>query len=65
MLVKICGLRRKEDIEYANILKPDFIGFVFAPNKTRTVSIDTALELKRKLSNDIKAVGIKIITHKS
>ena len=34
MLVKICGLRRLEDIEYANILKPDYIGFIFALNKT-------------------------------
>ena len=30
MYVKICGLRRLEDIEYANKLKPDYIGFIFA-----------------------------------
>ena len=58
MLVKICGLRRIEDIEYANILKPDFIGFVFALNKMRTVSIDLAKELYEKLDKSIKAVGV-------
>ena len=28
--IKLCGLSRIEDIEAANTLKPDFIGFVFA-----------------------------------
>ena len=28
--VKICGLRRKEDILIVNRLKPDYVGFVFA-----------------------------------
>ncbi|MEE3475638.1 MAG: phosphoribosylanthranilate isomerase, partial [Ruminococcus sp.] len=28
--IKLCGLSRIEDIEAANMLKPDFIGFVFA-----------------------------------
>lgn len=28
--VKICGLKRKEDIEFANILLPEYAGFVFA-----------------------------------
>lgn len=58
MLVKICGLRRLIDIEYVNELKPDFIGFVFALNKTRTITPDLALELKNKLNKDIKSVGV-------
>lgn len=28
--IKMCGLRRKEDIEYANMLLPEYIGYVFA-----------------------------------
>ena len=28
--IKICGLRRLEDIEIVNKYKPDYIGFVFA-----------------------------------
>ncbi|MCR5350385.1 MAG: phosphoribosylanthranilate isomerase [Acholeplasmatales bacterium] len=57
MLVKTCGLRRIEDIKYANELKPDFIGFVFAKSK-RQVSIDEAKILKDMLDNNIKCVGV-------
>lgn len=57
MLVKFCGLRRIEDIEYSNKLKPDFIGFVFAKSK-RQVTIEEALLLKSKLDNNILAVGV-------
>ncbi len=58
MFVKICGLKRIEDIEYANELKPDFIGFVFALNKVRTISPSFAKELKNKLDPSIKAIGV-------
>ena len=57
MKIKTCGLFRLEDIEYANILKPDFIGFVFAKSK-REVDLKTAQTLKSHLSKDIKAVGV-------
>ena len=36
--VKMCGLSRMEDIEYANEVLPEFIGFVFAPKSRRYVS---------------------------
>lgn len=58
MLVKICGLRRIEDIEYANILKPDFIGFVFAEKSKRRIDFKKALELKNRLDKSIKVVGV-------
>ena len=29
--IKMCGLRRKEDIEAVNELQPDYVGFVFFP----------------------------------
>ena len=57
MLIKICGLKRKEDIEYVNVLKPDLVGFVFAQSK-RQISIDTAIKLKSILNKDIKIVGV-------
>jgi phosphoribosylanthranilate isomerase len=57
MRIKICGLKRPEDIEYANILKPDYAGFVFAGTK-RKISFETAKALKAKLDSDIKAVGV-------
>ena len=56
--IKICGLRRLQDIEIVNKYLPDYIGFIFAENKRRTVSIDLALELKNKLDKRIKAVGV-------
>lgn len=56
--IKICGLRRLEDIEYANELKPDFIGFVFYEKSRRAVTASQALELKKHLQQSIKAVGV-------
>jgi phosphoribosylanthranilate isomerase len=55
--VKICGLRREEDIEAVNRTLPDFIGFVFAPSR-RMVDIKTASALREKLDPRIKAVGV-------
>jgi phosphoribosylanthranilate isomerase len=57
MRIKICGLKRPEDIEYANILKPDYIGFVFAGTK-RKISAETAKALKAELDEGISAVGV-------
>ena len=56
--IKICGLRRIEDILIVNKYKPDYIGFIFAHNKTRTISLEDALYLKNNLDNDIIAVGV-------
>ena len=56
--VKICGLSRTEDIETANFIKPDYIGFVFAKKSKRYVSFETARILKSKLNPDIKTVGV-------
>lgn len=56
--IKFCGLKRTEDIKYANELNPDFIGFVFAPKSKRFVDADTAKELKNLLNPNIKAVGV-------
>lgn len=58
--IKFCGLKRICDIEAANELKPDFIGFVFWPKSKRYVTPDTAADLKSRLSPEIKAVGVFI-----
>lgn len=55
--VKLCGLRRAEDILAANRYGPDWIGFVFAKSK-RQVSKEEAAELKQLLSPKILAVGV-------
>ena len=56
--IKICGLRRMEDILIVNKYKPDYIGFIFAKNKVRTISLKDALTFKEALNNDIIAVGV-------
>lgn len=55
--VKICGIRRPEDIEIINSYPPDYIGFVFAESK-RQIDFNTAKNLKRLLKADIPVVGV-------
>lgn len=55
--VKICGLKRHEDITYVNQLKPEYIGFVFT-RSTRQVSPDLARELGKNLDKNIRKVGV-------
>ena len=55
--IKICGLKRLEDIEIVNKYKPDYIGFVFADSK-RKVSHELASQLKDNLDSDIVSVGV-------
>jgi phosphoribosylanthranilate isomerase len=56
--IKICGLFRYEDIEFVNRAKPDYIGFVFAKNSRRFVSMEFAEKLSKKLNPDIVPVGV-------
>lgn len=55
--IKICGLKRQEDIGMVNDLVPDYIGFVFAKS-SRQVTAVQAGELKKLLLPSIKAVGV-------
>ena len=56
--IKFCGLTRDEDIDAVNKLRPDYIGFVFAPHSKRYVNASTAALLKRRLAPNITAVGV-------
>ncbi len=56
--VKLCGLTRPEDIDIANKLKPDYVGFVFWPKSKRALTPFEASELREELSPDIPAVGV-------
>ena len=60
--LKICGMRRPEDIEMANSYKPDYIGFVFAESP-RKVSYEQAKELSALLNEDIVPVGVFVNEH--
>lgn len=56
--IKICGLTRKEDIDYVNALRPDYIGLVFAKWSKRAVTPAQAARLKALLDPAIQVVGV-------
>lgn len=56
--IKLCGLTRIQDIEIANKLKPEYIGFIFWDRSSRNVSAIQAARLKGKLDSEIKTVGV-------
>ena len=56
--IKFCGLSRNCDIETANALSPDYVGFVFVKNSRRCVSFAQAKELKALLAPGILTVGV-------
>lgn len=56
--IKLCGLSRPCDIEAANALMPEYIGFVFWPKSRRYVTPERAAGLRRALSPDIASVGV-------
>lgn len=59
MKVKICGLYRKEDIEYINTYKPDYCGFIIDfPKSHRNVSVETLKDLSSLVDSSIQRVGV-------
>ncbi|AKA68389.1 phosphoribosylanthranilate isomerase [Clostridium scatologenes] len=56
-LVKVCGIRRIEDIEFLNELKPEYAGFVFCKSK-RQINLELGAQLIEKLDKNIKRVGV-------
>ena len=56
--IKICGLFREQDIEFANEAKPDFTGFVFAKKSKRFVNAKQAENLRKNLAKEITPVGV-------
>lgn len=56
--IKMCGLSRPCDIDYANRIMPDYVGFVFAEKSKRYVSPEKACELRKNLDDNIIPVGV-------
>ena len=56
--IKFCGMRRPEDIEAANEILPDFIGFILAPKFWRYIPLDTVKNLASMADPKIKRVGV-------
>ncbi len=57
--IKICGIKRMEDVYYVNQYLPDYIGFVFADTRRR-VSPETAAMLAKELDPRIRKVGVYV-----
>lgn len=57
--IKICGIRRIQDVQALNRFQPEYAGFVFAPSKRR-VSFQEAKELSRQLHPSICPVGVYV-----
>ena len=56
--IKLCGIKRLADIEKVNELRPEYIGFVFWEKSKRNVTKDQAKELKGRLREGNKTVGV-------
>ena len=56
--IKLCGLSRAADIEVANFLLPEFVGFIFYEKSKRYISPQKAAALKNILDKKISAVGV-------
>jgi phosphoribosylanthranilate isomerase len=57
--IKICGIRRDEDIRLVNEARPDYIGFILNfPKSHRNITPARAAQLKAMLTPEIKAVGV-------
>lgn len=58
-MIKLCGMRRSEDIAYCNECLPDYIGFIFAESK-RKVLPKLAVQLRGELDPKIVTVGVTV-----
>ena len=57
--VKICGLRRPEDIRIVNLCKPDYAGFIIHfPQSYRSLTVSQVERLTSMLDPGIQSVGV-------
>ena len=56
--LKLCGMRRREDIEYVNEYRPDYAGFILSDGFRRSVGLGTFCELAGYLDSGIGRVGV-------
>lgn len=57
--IKICGLSRKEEIDFVNEAEPDYCGFIIhVPKSRRNVSAEQVRDLTKCLNPEICPVGV-------
>mgnify|MGYP002707977393 CR=1 FL=1 len=57
-MIKLCGMRRIEDVRIINEFLPDYMGMILSPGFKRTVDTDTAKQLSDLTDSRIKKVGV-------
>ena len=56
--LKLCGMRRRQDIDYVNRYSPDYVGFILSDGFRRSVDLETFCELTGCLDKGIGRVGV-------
>ena len=62
--IKICGLRRPEDIKAVNKYLPEYVGFVFYKKSKRYVTEEEAEKLRKLLDKRIISAGVFVDAEK-
>ncbi|MBC7340527.1 MAG: phosphoribosylanthranilate isomerase [Firmicutes bacterium] len=60
VLVKICGLTRPEEVEWAQEAGADAVGFVFHPGSLRAVTVERARQLAGRVAPGVLRVGVVV-----
>lgn len=58
--IKLCGFKRKEDIDFACQFDIDFMGFVFYEKSPRNVDLGQIQEITKNIPNKIKKVAVTV-----
>lgn len=61
-MIKLCGIRRAEDVGFVNEFLPDYIGMILAEGFRRTIGIEAAAEITKRLDVRIKKTGVFVDT---
>ncbi|MCR4589093.1 MAG: phosphoribosylanthranilate isomerase [Lachnospiraceae bacterium] len=56
--IKLCGMMGPDDIQAANAIKPDYVGYVLAPGRKRTITAYEAAGFTDMLAAEISPVGV-------
>lgn len=56
--LKLCGMRRRVDIDYVNEYRPDYVGFILSEGFRRSIGLGTFCELVSGLDSGIGRVGV-------
>ncbi len=63
MIIKICGIQKKETLLCCEKNKVDFFGMIFYPDSPRNISIENAIILQ-KISEDLNINGVGVFVNK-